>query len=89
MRCVWGNVTEKGFVAVFLDVLDRLPKPDIGAVAGILDRPSIEKIGIVKIGIAPVVGGLRKASSFMPQHMLKASVFRAKRIVVAQVPFPK
>ena len=52
MRGVGSDVGEEGFVAVGLDELDGLPKPDVGAEPFEPQVLSIDNVGVVKIVVA-------------------------------------
>ena len=47
------------------------------------------KVGIVEVSVVPVVGRFGDGATPMAKHLLEASIFRAVRIVVAQVPLAK
>lgn len=86
MRGVEREVEEKGFVLLLFDETHALTEPDVGAVAFKLLKLAVSLVDVVKIVVAPVVGGLADAAATMPDDVLEAPVLRAMRRVVAQMP---
>ena len=87
---VWGverEIEEEGLCLVFFDKAHAFAKPNIGAVALELFELSVSLVGVVKVVVAPVVGGLPDATAAMPDDILKAAILRAMGRVVTEMPF--
>ena len=87
MRSICRQITEKRLILIFLNKFQSFGEPDISAVAAEFFSLPVAEVGVIKIIIVPVVGLLSNPASANYQNFIEASVLRAKRITVAQMPF--
>ena len=88
MRCIRREVEEERLVLVLLDESHRLAKPHVRAVTLKLLELAVPLVGVVEVGVAPVIRGLPHTTAAMPDHVLETPVLRPMRRIVAEMPFP-
>ena len=81
------EIEEKRLSLVLFDKTHRLGEKYIRAVALKLLEFPVSFVGIVEIGVTPVVRRLPDAATAMPDDVLKPPILRAVWGVVAEVPF--
>ena len=52
-------------------------------------RFSVFEIGVIKIIVTPIIGGMPDSATTMHEHFIKSPVLWAKGVAVSQMPFSK
>ena len=87
VRCIGRDVGEERLVFVALDKRCRFAKEDVGAITFVFCRHTVAPIGIVEIVVVPPVRALADSAGGVANSIIKTLVFRAQRIIVAEMPF--
>ena len=83
MRSISRDVGEKRFLAISLDELKSIIKPDVGAITCLSLWFSISPVSVIKVVVSPIVWALSNATTTMDEGVVKPLILRTNRIVVA------
>lgn len=89
VRCVGGHVTKEWLIITSLNKFHGFVEPDVGAISAKRFGFAVAEVGVVEVGVAPIVGGLVHATAAVVEGFVEATIVRMEGIVVAQVPFAK
>lgn len=77
MRCIGGNIAKEwSIILVRFDILDGLCKENVGTIPFEWSWSAVNKVGIVKVIISPVVRNIPHPTSPMIYGQIKASLVR-------------